>query len=199
MKKILIAAGIFVGVIVLLIAASNIRFKINKPADSGTEKSSNGEVSSGQVKWKEYKSASFGYKVSLPQAWTAKEQTGEGGGPDILFSEPQGLAFVRVRGLYDSQINSPEAIKASIDEYKNSFASQGETLTNFKTGEVQNNVGGFFAFGEFKINDISYRFEERGLLATNGKVLIFRASAIPQAYDATIPLMQKIMTSFTNE
>lgn len=201
-NKILIGVGVLVALISLLMAMGVINFKFgarlggDDGIGGGSSSTTDDGVSSDQVQWKEYKSAPLGFTVSHPVAWVVKEQSDEGG-PDVLVSESQGFAFVRIRGLFDASLSSPEAVKASIEEYRNSLPTQQDTkITKFAASDVEGNIGGFIALGEFMISGVTYRFEERGLLATNGRVTIMRAAAVPRAYDLTIPLMEKIMESF---
>lgn len=218
-KKIIIAIIILVAIFSFLIATGAL--KINLTASVGDKKerpaenqatptgqpgtgveTNNGAVSIDQINWKEYKSDKFGYKVSIPASWTIDEKVGQNGGPEILISEPKKFAFVLIRAFYDASVNSPENVEKSINAFQKSVSSQpGTIIEKFETGEIENNTGGFIYSGEFKISDVTFRFEEKGLLSTNGRILIFRSAAVKDKniFDIFIPLMRKITESFTLE
>ena len=110
---------------------------------------------------------------------------------------------MRVAGFIDPSINSAEAIEASMVEYKASFNDKpNEQLEKFQS-KMQGEIGAFEATGLMLANDVQYRFLERGLLATNGRVLIMRGSvsnaegAITQKeFEELSATVRKIMDSF---
>lgn len=147
--------------------------------------------------WQDYSSDLLGFSISHPAGWKVNEEVA-GSGPDILVSEKNGFAFVRIRGLFDPYLSSTEAVQASITQYKKTLSLQeGVSLADFRREEVSGGVGGFYASGEFVINDTAYRYEERGRLSTQGRVLIMRAADAPASFENSMSVMQKIMNSFT--
>ncbi len=149
-----------------------------------------------KVLWEEYTSSTLGFSVSHPADWKISETDAESG-PDILVQDSNGYAFVRIRGFVDPYLNSAEALNSSIEEYERNLALQdGVEISSFQSNEMENDVGGFSAIGDFSINDITYRFEERGWLSMAGQVLILRAADVPQNFEASLPTMEKIMDSF---
>jgi len=151
---------------------------------------------SARGQWQVYTSEALGFSLSHPAGWSVKETDAESG-PDILALEPKGLAFVRIRGLLDPDLDSEEAIKASVADYRNSLARQeGVLVFDFKTGEIKADVVEFWTEGEFVINGKTYRFEERGQLSLAGQVLIMRAADAPAGFDISKETMEKIMESF---
>lgn len=182
-KKPLVATGIIVSVILLLIVV----LVFIKSADRGIE-------------WQDSSGSTLGFAVSHPAGWTVEEEDATSG-PDILISDANSFAFVRIRGFLDPAIfNNRETIVTSIAEYKKALLLQDGVLLNSFQEETGENTGGFLATGEFPINDIVYRFEERGqLFSTLGQVIIMRAADIPKNFDSSIVIMRKIMESFKQE
>jgi len=146
--------------------------------------------------WQNYSSSSLGFSVSYPSSWNVKEEIAETG-PDLLISSNDNSAFVRVRGLLDPHLNSAEAISLSIDGYKKMLVLQESVIiSDFQIDEIKDGTGGILVSGQFPINGINYRFEERGQLSTAGHALIMRAADVPENFDSSLPVMKKLMDSF---
>src|SRR3989344_3437298 len=197
-KKIVIGLGVLAGVVVVLMATG--AFKVNlsvTPSQSAPQKEFVLPVG-----WQKYTSGEFGYSVAYPEGWNVREEN-TGGSRDLLIVAPEGTAFVRISGFKDSSLSSQEAVEASMAEYKASFDNKpNEKLEGFQS-KMEGKIGGFQASGLMIANDIQYRFLERGLLATNGRVLIMRGSvsnaegAITQKeFEELSATVRKIMDSF---
>jgi hypothetical protein len=189
--KLLIGIGIL-AVIVFFAATGSFNFT----AQNGSNKAALPEG------WTRYTSGELGYVVSYPEGWNVQENSG--GSRDVLLTAPRGAAFVRIAGFNDPSINSIEAIKASIAEYKASFATKPNELLKEFESDTQGAIGGFGASGRMQINGAIYQFLERGLLSTNGRVLIMRGAVnttetamTQQEFDAQVKIIKQIMDSFS--
>ena len=152
--------------------------------------------------WQKYSSGEFGYTVAYPDTWNLSEKNSDGS-RDLLIVIPGNKAFVRITGYKDFSLSSKESVEASIEEYKASFNDKpNEQLEKFQS-KMEGKIGAFEAAGLMLANDVQYRFLERGLLATNGRVLIMRGSvsnaegAITQKeFEELSATVRKIMDSF---
>lgn len=199
-KKLLIGIGVLVVLIIILMATGVLKFSATyapTPAAPETAAPKTTDVTkASQVNMEPYTSTAFGYSISKPVAWKVDEGS-SASGLSIMIKEPKSAAFLSIRAMSDKSMNSAEAITASIAQYRTSLSAQpNTTVTDFQTGAVENNVGGFIAKGTMTISSVPFQFEERGLLATNGRVLIMRAATIPQIAEITMPLMRQMMESF---
>lgn len=179
-KKVLV----IVGVLTLVLAGGvSVFLLVRKPPPDGT--------------WLEYSSDALGFSVSYPDGWQVTEEAAESG-PDILIADGKGLAFVRIRGLFDPYLNSAEAIASSVAKYQTTLASQpGVSISKFQPEDVQGGIGGFIATGGFSVNGTPYRFQERGRLSTRGQVLIMRAADESGAFDTSVDILDRVLESFT--
>lgn len=188
MKKIFIGLGIAVaGIAVLLIATGSFKFN----ASFGPKES---PVPTG---WVKYTSGEFGYSLIHPDGWNLQENSGPTS-RDLLILAPGGKAFVRIAAFKDESLTTPAALEASIAEYKASFANKPQELLKEFQGKVEGNLGGFGATGAMEIAGVAYQFLERGLLSTNGRVLIMRGAVDAKSVDVeTLSQdVRKIMDSF---
>ena len=152
--------------------------------------------------WQKYSSGELGYTVAYPDTWNLSEKNSDGS-RDLLIVIPGNKAFVRITGYKDFSLSSKESVEASIEEYKASFNDKpNEQLEKFQS-KMEGKIGAFEAAGLMLANDVQYRFLERGLLATNGRVLIMRGSvsnaegAITQKeFEELSATVRKIMDSF---
>ncbi len=146
--------------------------------------------------WQEYRSDEIGYSISLPAGWEVQEEATQSG-PDILVSDTNSLAFVRIRGLADPYLNSEDAITSSIAKYEEILSSQeGVDVAVFQAVDYNDGVGGFIVLGEFPVGNTRYSFEEHGVLLVNGDVLMIRAADVPDAFNGSIETMSNIIASF---
>ena len=187
------------GIIAVLMATGVFKFNVSVTPSSKEATQKEFVLPEG---WQKYTSGEFGYTIAYPSDWNIKENN-NAGSRELLITAPGGSAFVRVAGFIDPSINSAEAIEASMAEYKASFNDKpNEQLEKFQS-KMQGEIGAFETTGLMLANDVQYRFLERGLLATNGRVLIMRGSvsnaegAITQKeFEELSATVRKIMDSF---
>ena len=187
------------GIIAVLMATGVFKFNVSVTPSSKEAAQKEFVLPEG---WQKYTSGEFGYTIAYPSDWNIKENN-NAGSRELLITAPGGSAFVRVAGFIDPSINSAEAIEASMVEYKASFNDKpNEQLEKFQS-KMQGEIGAFETTGLMLANDVQYRFLERGLLATNGRVLIMRGSvsnaegAITQKeFEELSATVRKIMDSF---
>lgn len=143
-----------------------------------------------------YESEILGFSISYPIGWQIKEETPQSGA-DVLLSNNNSSAFIRIRGIQDQYLHDKTGIDSSIAKYKEILALQdGTFISEFKTDESTENKGGFFSTGEFNINGESYFFEEHGELSSQGRILIIRGFYKPETFEDSIEEMRTIMDSF---
>ena len=198
-KKIIIGVGILAGIIAVLMATGVFKFNVSVTPSSKEATQKEFVLPEG---WQKYTSGEFGYTIAYPSDWNIKENN-NAGSRELLITAPGGSAFVRVAGFIDPSINSAEAIEASMVEYKASFNDKpNEQLEKFQS-KMQGEIGAFETTGLMLANDVQYRFLERGLLATNGRVLIMRGSVsnaegtiTQKEFEELSATVRKIMDSF---
>ena len=187
------------GIIAVLMATGVFKFNVSVTPSSKEAAQKEFVLPEG---WQKYTSGEFGYTIAYPSDWNIKENN-NAGSRELLITAPGGSAFVRVAGFIDPSINSAEAIEASMAEYKASFNDKPNGQLEKFQSKMQGEIGAFETTGLMLANDVQYRFLERGLLATNGRVLIMRGSvsnaegAITQKeFEELSATVRKIMDSF---
>ena len=193
-KKILIIIGIVIIVVVILMATRVLKFSANiSPIDEGPAPAAQ-VVPEG---WSKYTSGEFGYSILYPKNWNLKDNNNETS-REILIVAPESKAFVRVVAFKDPSLTSVATVEGSIAEYKASFDEKpNETLKEF-TSEINGEIGGFLASGLMQVDALVYQFLEKGLLATNGNVLVMRGAAktgVPE-FEELGKIVKQILDSF---
>ena len=193
MKKFLIGLGVIVVVVVLLLVTGALKFSVRVGPPQPLAQPA--AETAAATKWRTYANKDFGYLISYPPDWILRENTGSSS-RDILLTQPGNLGFVRIMGILDPAVNSEDAMRASLQAYKDSFATKpDEVLAAFKS-DIQGAIAGFMAAGKMRLNNQEYIFKERGLMSTKGRVLIMRGAAVTEQQKEILPVADKIMDSF---
>lgn len=204
MKKIFIGIGILAAVIIFMMAIGALKFNVSiAPSDQAAEPKEQPKEQKEAVipeGWLKYNSGEFGYTIAYPDNWNLLEQS-SGGSRNVVIAAPQNKAIVRVAAFIDQSLSTPEAVEASMAEYKASFEAKPDELLKQFQSKMQGDIGGFEASGFVLINGIQYQFLERGLLATNGRVLILRGAVntkleAQEDVDAHGAIVKQILNSF---
>jgi len=201
-KKIVIGVGVIAIIIVILLISGALKFNFSATRSQPESETVDTQETPLPEGWQKYSSGEFGYTVAYPDVWNLSEKN-SGGSRDLLIVIPGDKAFVRIAGYKDSSLSSKESVEASIEEYKASFNNKpNEQLEKFQS-KIQGEIGGFEATGLMLVNDVQYRFLERGLLATNGRVLIMRGSVsnaedviTQEEFEELSATVRKILDSF---
>jgi len=204
-KKYFLLGGIllFLIIITLLIAVKSSVFEINYRNEQNTlstpnDTTNNSEDTVSAIDWQTYSNFYAGYTLRHPPAWKVWDQLNGAAGEDIRIVEPSGAAFVRILWTVDPSIRSPEEVLASVLSYRQSLAvgKDGTKLSDFKSEIIGDYSVKFTASGEFILDDVPYRFEERGEMITGGIMFIKRGAATPATFNAMRPITQTIINSF---
>lgn len=176
----------------IFMATGVLKIRLSASPSAQTQKQPVGGGNRQSEDWQTYKSDGYGYSLSYPQDWMAKENSAS----ETQVNSPDAKAFVFVTALMDPSLGGEGALAKSIDEYEKSIKAKTDTKVYEFKGEAQDQIGGFILAGETYLNDASYRFEERGLLATNGRVLIMRGMVLATEFNTYASTLAKIMDSF---
>ncbi|KKU04328.1 MAG: hypothetical protein UX07_C0040G0011 [Parcubacteria group bacterium GW2011_GWA2_45_30] len=211
-KKYFLSGGIllFLIVITLLMAGRSSVFEINlggwqrtdgTPAEDNSKQNnaaSDLKDAVSTVDWQTYSNFYAGYTLRYPPAWKVRDSLNGVAGEDIRVVGPGGAAFVRILWTADPSIRGSEEVRASVLTYRQSLAEgkDGTKLSDFESEIIGDYSVKFTASGEFILDDVPYRFEERGEMITGGIMLIKRGAAIPSAFNAMRPIIQTIINSF---
>lgn len=180
----LLGKGILVLTSALVLSACNVNFTTSKSGD---------KAESG---WETYNNDQYGYSVQHPKGWLPKDYSSETT-RQIYVYEPNKRAYVKVDAYKEDKLDSPEAMKSIIQAFKERITSeQGMTLKQFNES-IEGEVGGYIASGEQEAGEEVFLFENRALLSTNGRVLIFHRSVSKEAFSELDETLDKIIKSFS--
>ena len=149
-----------------------------------------------QVEWETYTSEEYGYSVDIPKGWEVTDTPSENS-REITIIHPGAQAIVLITGLKDEGLQDITYMKESMQAFKEKLENDPATtkLTKFQD-QVQGDIGGFIALGEEFRSGINWNFEHRGLLSTDGRILLFHGAAQSNVHQQYKGIISKIIESF---
>lgn len=195
---IIVIVGLVVGGAVFLSRGAS-----NKPAPQqpATQQQPQSSQSGQQVEagWETYKSQQYGYTVKIPKGWKVTDTPSETS-REISIVHPGAQSLVMITALKDEKLKDINYLKDSIKAFKEKLEKDPATLQLAKfEDKVEGNTGGFIAIGEEKREGVNWYFEQRGLLSTNGRVLLFHGAAQSNVYKEYKDIITEIIKSFSLE
>ncbi|MBI2617239.1 hypothetical protein HYW55_03845 [Candidatus Gottesmanbacteria bacterium] len=187
---ILIVAGI---ILVGILTIPKVLQKTSNTAEPASEQVS---VPPESDTWETYQSSQYGYSVKHPKGWIVDDSQ-FATKQEISIYEPSKNAGVQINAYQDNSVNSAASMKDSMQAFKEKMSSEPNLKVAKFTDNVEGNIGGFIATGEQIINGETYIFENRGLLATNGRILIFHGNIKVDKKQEYTDTISKIMESFS--
>jgi hypothetical protein len=119
-----------------------------------------------------FQSKKFGFSVKHPQGWTVNESN-FAEKQEIIISERSKNASVKINAYKDSSLDSEEAVRSAMQRFKQEMDNDPNVVVSqFKT-DFQNEIGGHILIGQQIIDGENYDFQNRGLLSTNGRLILF--------------------------
>ena len=154
-------------------------------------------ISSDQnVEWESYTSDEYGYTIQIPKGWTLTNTPSENS-REISITHPGAKALVLITGLKDDKLKDVTYMKDSIKAFKQKIEKDPSTLQLSKFIDSQEgDTGGFIAIGEEKREGLNWYFDQRGILKTDGRVLLFHGAAISDVYKEYKDIISQIIESF---
>lgn len=211
-KPLVIIGVVIVGLIVFFAATGSFKFEAsvgnNKnqqvtPETTETEtESATGKSDtsvSSNVVWETFKSDQYGYTVRIPEGWKVTDNPSENS-REITVMHPGAQAIVLITALNDEGLKDTAYMKSSMQDFKEKLENDPQTLQVAKfQDKIEGNTGGFIAVGEEKRSGVNWYFEQRGLLNTSGRILLFHGAAQSNVYKQYKDIISEIIESFTIE
>lgn len=149
-----------------------------------------------EVKWENYKSDEYGYSVSIPSGWKVNNTPSETS-REISIVHPQGKALVLITALKDEGLKDTNYMKESMQAFKEKLENDPVIVRLAKfEDKVEGDTGAFIGIGEEQREGANWYFEQRGLLGTSGKVLLFHGAAKSDVYEKYKDIISKIIEGF---
>lgn len=169
------------------------------PKKSSSPQTTSDQASSTSVPdaWLTFKSDQADFQVSYPPTWKVEEQhTATSRGLKIYPTE--GFAYVVVHAYKDDRLKTDDGMKQAVQELKDALQNDPDVnLTGFVGKKEQgSNVGGYVATGTETRFDKDWKFEEKGLMDTFGKVVLTHSALLPEIDDQSWQIIYLIENSF---
>lgn len=151
-----------------------------------------------ELSWESYKSDEYGYLLTKPVGWSVKDTPMENG-REITIAHPQGKVVVIITALKDENLRDLDYMRNSIAAFKEKMENDSTMKVAKFVDQVEGDTGGFIAVGEEKKMDKNWYFEQRGLLGTSGKVLLFHGATLSSLYNDYKDAITRIIEGFKLE
>lgn len=146
--------------------------------------------------WKTFHSNQYGYSIKYPNNWQVKENNT----PDtreILVTANDKTALVKINAYHDPTMTTTDKVTKAIVAMKDKMKTDKNLrITAFKDS-LDGQVGGYIAQGYQKFDTEEWRFENRGLLSTNDRILIVHGAIKPPFPPEQWKIVYEIMKSFS--
>ncbi len=147
------------------------------------------------TKWNNYQSEKFGYSIKFPKGWKID---------DSAFAKKQEIrvtegtnASLKINAYFDKGMNTLDKVKKALKLFEARMrGDKGLTVSTFRSN-TSGKMGGFIAQGKQTISKKVYYFENYGLLAANGRILVFHAVATEKLFKEYLSTMRAIRISFS--
>lgn len=149
-------------------------------------------------KWQSYTSSKYGYSVSYPIDWELLDGNTDTS-RQIMVKDNANLGYVDIQAFFDKTLAEPGKLQEALNALEQKFrGDQSLKVAQFKSS-VEGKVGGYITTGGQTINGDQYNFENRGLLGTSGKILLFHGAYKKTAPTDYLQKVEKIITSFKTD
>ena len=208
-KPLVIIGVVIAGLIVFFAATGTFKFEARvgndknqtaapDSAETDTENAiGKSETSvSADVVWETYKSDQYGYTVRIPQGWKVTDNPSQNS-RETTIMHPGAQVIVLITALKDEKLKDTAYMKSSMQDFKEKLENDPQTIQVAKfQDKVEGNTGGFIAIGEEKRSGVNWYFEQRGLMNTNGRILLFHGAAQSNVYKQFTGIISEIIESF---
>lgn len=149
-------------------------------------------------KWQGYTSSKYGYSVSYPIDWELLDGNTDTS-RQMLIKDKANLGYVDIQSFFDKALAGEGKLQEALNALEQKFRKdQSLKVVQFKSS-VEGKVGGYIITGEQTLNKELYNFENRGLLGTSGKILLFHGAYKKTAPSDYLQKIEKIITSFKTD
>ncbi|MBI4059345.1 hypothetical protein HY404_03855 [Candidatus Microgenomates bacterium] len=148
--------------------------------------------------WETYKDKQYGYSLKHPKGWKVENKTSQGTRL-ISVNDDKKTAFVLIEGISGPSLKNKGEMEKVVKYLEEELTNKTNIKITNITRSIEKNIGGYLAEGEETYGDKTVVFEERFMVATNGRGLRMHAGYSPTAKDANKPITQAIMDSFNTK
>lgn len=152
----------------------------------------------GKPSWKTFSNEQYGYTLKYPSNWQAKDNSAQNT-REIVITANDKSALIKINAYHDPAMTTKEKVIQAIAAMKNRMQSEKNLRVTVFKDSIENEIGGYISQGYQKFGDEEWKFENRGLLATNDRILIMHGAVKPPFPAAQWKIVYEIMKSFALE
>lgn len=194
---VIIAGVVIAGVVAL--SKGNLKKQPDNQAAQQTENSTNSDNNQDKgTNWQTYTSDEYGYVLKIPPGWKVVDVPGETS-REIIITDPQTKVIISITTLIDNRIKDINFLKDSIAQFIDKLKKDPVIvrIIGEPKQQITGNKGTFIVKGEEKKEGKNWYFEQRGILTTDGKVLLFFGESLTSEGDTYTNTITDIIDSYT--
>lgn len=150
----------------------------------------------GKPSWKTFSNEKYGYTLKYPSNWQAKDNSAENT-REIIVTANDKSALVKINAYHDPTMITAEKVTQAVAAMKNKMKTDKNLRVTAFKDSFEGQIGGYIAQGYQKFGEEEWRFENRGLLATNDRILIMHGAVKPPFSAAQWKIVYEIMKDFS--
>jgi len=121
-----------------------------------------------------YQNKKFGFSVKHPLGWSV-DDTKFAETQEVIVFEDTEDAFVKINAYQDSSISSEATVRKASQLFIQEMGNDPNVTVTNSTADFKDKTGGHIITGQQIIDGQNYQFQNRALISTNGRLLIFQA------------------------
>lgn len=145
--------------------------------------------------WETYNDEKYGYSIKYPQGWTVENLSSKDSS-SIRLSDDQKTAFVLIDSIIGPSLEKTGEKEKVIDLLEGKLKTNTHIKINAFVRSNENDLGGYLATGEETYDNKTVLFEERFIVAKNGRGLRMHSIYASDSAKINKPLTQEIMGSY---
>lgn len=154
-----------------------------------------------ESEWKTYKDEQYGYSIKHPAGWTVENVPSQNT-RIIKVTSSDKLAFVMIEAIGGPTLENEEAVEEVVKYMEDKLRNNTELKVTGLSKKTEGATSGFIAQGEYVAEkdtpeDQIIVFEERFLVAKNGRGLRIHSAYAKGTKETNAPITSEIIKSFS--
>lgn len=145
--------------------------------------------------WQTYHNSQYGYSLKYPRGWKVRDASSDSQ-REIWVTANDKSALVRINAYHDLSMKDLTGVKRNQAAMKDKLYSDKDLKVKAFKEMIEGEIGGTIAQGEQQIDGAAWQFENRGLFATNDRIMIMHGAAKLPGSPQVWKNIYRIMESF---
>lgn len=175
--------------------------KSSNPQTADQKQTTVQQTQSSETEWETYQDKQYGYSIKHPTGWTVENVPSQDT-RIIKVSSSDKLAFVMIEAIGGPTLENEGAVDVVVKYMEDKLRNNSELRVTNLAKKTEGATSGFIAQGEYATEDDTpdeqkIIFEERFLVAKNGRGLRIHSAYAKGTKETNAPITAEIIKSFS--